>query len=177
MDKILLFAGSNHNKSINHLFLELVAGLLSGQDHVLIRLTDLSFPIYSIQEEALGIPADAIALKKLIDDHTVLVISVPEHNGSYTAYFKNILDWLSRIDKAYRVLADKKVILFSVSPGGGGDGTLRHTRDVLLRMGASVMDALSIKQFYKVVRSHNGPLQLNDDLRKEIVSIFKKNNI
>ena len=177
MDKILMFAGSNHNKSINHLFIELIAGLLSYQDHVLIRLTDLSFPIYSTQEEALGIPAHAIALKKLIDDHSLLVISVPEHNGSYTAYFKNILDWLSRIDKEHRVLTGKKVILFSVSPGEGGDGSLRHTSDVLVRMGASVVDSLSIKQFYKVVRSHNGHLQLNDDLRKEILSIFKIQHI
>lgn len=177
MDKVLMFAGSNHNKSINHSFIELVAGLLSYQDHTVIRLTDLSFPVYSIQEEAQRIPDDAIALKKLIDDHTILIISVPEHNGSYTAYFKNILDWLSRIDKQYRVLTGKKVILFSASPGEGGDSALRHTRDVLLRMGGSVVASLSIKQFYKVVRSHNGQPQLNDDLRNEIVSILKKENI
>jgi len=177
MNKILMFAGSNHDKSINHLLIELIAGLLSYQDHTVIRLTDLSFPVYSIQEEAQGIPDDARALQQLIDDHNVLIISVPEHNGSYTAYFKNILDWLSRIDRHYKVLTGKKVILFNASPGEGGDNALRHTRDVLLRMGASVVASLSVKQFYKVVQSDNRHPQLNDDLRNEIISILKKEDI
>ena len=44
-----------------------------------------------------------------------LIISVNEHNGMVSSFFKNVLDWLSRLDRNF--LASKKVLLMSTSTG------------------------------------------------------------
>ena len=57
-------------------------------------------PIYSDDRKRLdGIPEKAYEFKNLIKDSDGIVISLAEHNGSYTAAFKNIYDWISVIEE------------------------------------------------------------------------------
>ena len=46
------------------------------------------------------------------------LISFAEHNASYTSAFKNIFDWISRIDK--NVWHNKPMFLLATSTGGNG---------------------------------------------------------
>ena len=48
----------------------------------------------------------------------VVLISFAEHNGSYSAVYKNLFDWTSRIDM--KVYQNKPTVLLSTSPGPGG---------------------------------------------------------
>ncbi len=47
-----------------------------------------------------------------------IVISFAEHNGHYTAAYKNTFDWASRIDR--KAFGDKPAVLLSAVPGGCG---------------------------------------------------------
>ena len=48
-----------------------------------------------------------------------------EHNGSYTAAFKNLYDWMSRVQK--EVWRNKPMLLMATSPGGRGGQTVLET--------------------------------------------------
>ncbi|MDX1783724.1 MAG: NAD(P)H-dependent oxidoreductase, partial [Aequorivita vladivostokensis] len=78
-----------------------------------------------------------------------LVISVNEHNGMVSAYFKNTIDWLSRLDRNF--LDGKKVMLTSTSNGRrGAASALEYTKSILPRFGAIVVESFSFPSY-----SHN----------------------
>ena len=85
-------------------------------------------PIYSVDlQNSLGIPQKAFDFKREISDSDALVISLAEHNGSYTAAFKNIYDWISVIESD--VWCSKPILLLSTSNGArGGKTVLAHSR-------------------------------------------------
>ncbi|MGO1751105.1 MAG: NADPH-dependent FMN reductase [Psychroflexus sp.] len=116
MSKILAFAGSNSSQSINHELVSYVVNQLIDEEVKLIRLTDYHLPIYQIDhEQEKGFPEDLEKLYDEIKAANALIISVNEHNGMVSSFFKNVLDWLSRLDRDF--LASKKVLLMSTSTG------------------------------------------------------------
>ncbi len=117
--KILSFAGSNSRHSINKKFVEHALSHFSNHETTLLDLNDFPLPIYGIDlENETGIPESAIAFLNHIERADMLLISLAEHNGSYTAVFKNLLDWMSR--KKSKCFEGKKMILLSTSTGGRG---------------------------------------------------------
>ncbi len=146
--KTIAFAGSNSSKSINHQLVEYVSTL--GKDIEVIKLTDYVSPIYSIDiEENEGIPSNIQSLNEKLQTADRLIISVAEHNGNLTAFFKNMIDWLSRNNREF--LKDKEVIVLSSSPGqGGAASALQSAEKTLPYFGAKVTQTLSIGNFYKV---------------------------
>src|SRR5690554_5664242 len=110
MKRILIFAGSNNPDSINRKIVEYAASRLNVMESTLLDLTDYPLPIYSPRaEKEEGVPESALRLNRVFQKHDGFIISVPEHNGSVPAFFKNALDWLSRSQKNYRVLEGKPV--------------------------------------------------------------------
>lgn len=146
MSKTIAFSGSNSSKSINHQLVKYAVSQVHNSE--LIKLTAYDIPMYSIDiEEATGIPEGVLRLKEKLNEADKLIISVAEHNGNPPAFFKNILDWLSRSDRDF--LAGKKVILLSTSPGKrGGESALQNLKSMLPRFGANIIGALSIGSFY-----------------------------
>jgi NAD(P)H-dependent FMN reductase len=147
MKNILAFAGSNSSTSINHQLLTHVANRVQGHEMKIIRLTEFDFPMFSVDlEKERGFPVDVQVLKNLIAEHDALVISVNEHNGNVSAYFKNIIDWLSRIERNF--LADKKILLISTSNGTrGAASALEYTKGILPRFGGQVIESFSFPSF------------------------------
>lgn len=142
--KKIAFAGSNSSKSINHQLLQYVTGQV--EDLKLIRLTDFEIPLYSADLEEEGFPKEIIELTELIRAYDLFYISVAEHNGNLTAFFKSILDWLSRYDRHF--LLDKKVILLSTSPGKmGAASALESARQMLTRFKAEIIATQSFGNF------------------------------
>ena len=171
MKKILLFTGSNSLQSINRTLIEYAARQLSWEEHTMLDLKDYTLPIFSTEiEEKEGVPQNAKVLNNLIQEHDLLVISVPEHNGSVPAFFKNVLDWVSRAQKKYRVFENKSVLLLSTSPGkSGGSGALAHAEVILSRLGGSIIGKLSIPSYYDNVSIHEGNVEVNN---KDIAGQF-----
>lgn len=147
MKKILAFAGSNSSTSINHQFITHISNRINGHEIKIIKLMDYEIPMFSVDKQNNdGIPLDIQVIKNLISEHDALMISVNEHNGTVSAFFKNILDWLSRLDKNF--LADKKILLISTSPGArGAASSLEYTKEILPRFGGQVIESFSFPSF------------------------------
>jgi NAD(P)H-dependent FMN reductase len=96
-----------------------------------------------------GYPNTLRNLLSIIKEADGLIISVNEHNGTVSAYFKNVLDWLSRIE--YKFLKDKKVLLLSTSKGKrGARGALEYTASVLPRFDGEVIDSIPVASYKEV---------------------------
>lgn len=149
MKKILAFGASTSSGSINRRLANYAAGLVSGVYVTELDLGEFSLPLYSEDEEKVnGIPSYAQCFKDLILEHDGLVVSLAEHNGSYTAAFKNLYDWTSRIDQ--NVWAGKPMLLLSASPGGRGGATvLAAAHETFSRMGGDIQASFSLPSFYE----------------------------
>jgi NAD(P)H-dependent FMN reductase len=129
--KLLAFAASTSRSSINKRLVTHAAEVFqdevaSGADVEILDLNDYEMPIYSSDREADGgIPELAKALYAKIGDADALLISYAEHNGNYTAAWKNTFDWMSRISG--KVFQNTPMVVMSTSPGGGGGASVLAT--------------------------------------------------
>ena len=165
--KLLALGASTSSTSINAQLAAYAASLVPNADVTSYSLAELNLPIYSEDEEkANGHPADAQKFLDAIAAHDGVVLSLAEHNGSYTAAFKNIYDWASRIEQS--VWQGKPMLLLSTSPGGrGGVTVLEAGKATFPRMGAELAASFSLPSYYDNF-SENGitdpelSAQLND---------------
>ena len=124
--KLLAFAASSSSKSINKLLAGYAASLVENADVELLDINDYEMPLFSQDKEAiLGQPDEAKAFYKKIGEADALIISFAEHNGSYTAAYKNLFDWTSRINQ--KLFQNKPMVLLSTSPGPGGAATVLNS--------------------------------------------------
>ena len=148
MKKVVTIAGSNSQKSINKLLIEYAASLLKEVEIITIDLNDYILPIYGEDFEAEnGIPTAVKRLDEIIDSADGFVISLAEHNGSYTAVFKNTLDWLSRINM--QIWRERPMLLFATSPGGRGGATVLQSASAYFPfLGGKIIETFSLPSFY-----------------------------
>ena len=173
MKDIIAFAGSNSSASINHQLLAYAKKQIdNGETNVnLIRLTDFDIPMFSIDiEQNDGIPGGVKQLDAKIQSAGAVIISVAEHNGNISAFFKNIIDWLSRHNRHF--LDGKKILLLSTSPGkGGATSALEITNKTLPYFKGEVMGKISIGSFYDVLKE--GKIA-DEKIKKDLESLFKE---
>ena len=148
MAKIIAFAGSNSSRSINFKLVRHTIKALEGHDIELINLANHPFPMYSEDlEREQGFPQVLVGFCEKIQQADAVVLSVNEHNGNPSAYFKNLLDWCSRINKNF--LEGTPVLLMSASPGKrGGIGSLGVIKNMLPRFGAEIISTFSLSSFH-----------------------------
>ncbi|GAB6140855.1 NAD(P)H-dependent oxidoreductase [Methylosoma difficile] len=121
--KLLAFAASSSKKSINKQLVTYAASLMEGADVEVLDLNDYELPLYSVdKEQELGHPQLAQAFMAKIAASDAVIISFAEHNGSYSAAYKNLFDWCSRINP--KVFQDKPLVLLATSPGPRGAATV-----------------------------------------------------
>jgi NAD(P)H-dependent FMN reductase len=146
MKRILAFAGSNSQNSINKKFVQYVASQIETEVDFL-DLAEFNPPLYNIDdEENDGIPQSTQDLNEKLNAYDALIISANEHNGASSAFLKNHIDWLSRNDRNF--FKDKKLFLLSTSPGrGGAKMSLSYLAEVLPRFGAEVVSQFSLASF------------------------------
>lgn len=146
MNKILAFSGSNSSNSINQQLVEYTASLLSEHAVNVLDISKWVIPIYSIDMDPDKTPTEISQLVELINQHDAFIISSPEHNGGTPAFFKNIIDWLSRRSK--NVFENKAMLLMSTSPGkGGGIKNRNYLEAFFPRLGANVIVTYSLPNF------------------------------
>jgi len=148
MRKILTLAGSNSKKSVNKELAVYVASQIPNAEIVPVDLSAFDLPIYGVDlQEEKGIPENAYKINDIIKHVDGIVLSLAEHNGLPTVAYKNLLDWLSRIDKS--VWKDKPMLLMATSPGGrGGANVLKVVKEVIPFVGGNVVGAFSLPSFY-----------------------------
>ena len=142
-------AGSNSQKSINKRLLSYTYGLLENMDIISIDLNDYVLPIYGVDfEDENGIPTAIKRLNELFDKADGFIIALAEHNGTYTAAFKNTLDWLSHV--SMKIWRDKPMLLMATSPGGRGGTTVLQTAVTYFPfLSGNVVADFSLPSFYE----------------------------
>ena len=176
--KVLSFAATNSRQSINkqlvsyatELLVERAGATISAE---IIDLNDFEMPIYSIdREQESGIPEQAHRFFQLIREADAIVVSFAEHNGSFSAAYKNLYDWASRIDM--RVYGDKPMVLLATSPGkGGASNVLRTAAESLPYFGAEIRGTFSLGDFYQQFDSEKGVLK-DPAQRNELVAVLDR---
>jgi chromate reductase len=152
MKKIITIAGSNSSDSINKQLIQYLTSQIEGAEY--IDLLDFEPPIYSSDlEKEYGTHDKIKNLVSTFQSADAVVISTPEHNSMPPAFFKNILDWLSRTPATYmdgeKYLQDKPVLLMSVSPGKGAAASAQNLVAKMIGYGgANIVSTLGVGSFY-----------------------------
>lgn len=172
INQLLVIGASSSSKSINRIFARWAAAQFDAHIED-IDLNDFEMPIYSEDRQAnMGIPQFAQDFKNKIKVCDGIVVSFAEHNGSYTAAFKNIIDWVSVINQ--ELWEHKPMLLLATSPGKRGGKTLLKLAvdDFPLRSGL-VSAHFALPSFYKTFDEGIIDEQLKNDF-DAAASLFLK---
>ena len=111
------------------------------------------------------------AFKEFLKNADGIIISFAEHNGAYTAAFKNILDWISRIETI--VWYNKPMCLLATSTGKRGAKTvleIAHAR--ISRENKNPIPVFSLPNFNQQFDEKKGIL--NHDLKTEFEKVIQE---
>jgi NAD(P)H-dependent FMN reductase len=174
--KLMAFAASSSSKSINKKLVTYAASLLNNCTVEVLDINDYEIPLFSQdREDELGKHELAHAFLAKIADADALMISFAEHNGSYTAAYKNLFDWCSRINP--KVYQNKPMVLLSTSPGAGGaSNVLKTAVNSMPHFKGEVKGSFSLPSFYDNFDSSNNRI-LNNELALELQKVVQCLNI
>lgn len=146
--KVLAFGASSSKTSINKSFATYAANLIPDAQVEVLDLNDYELPLFSTdKEEEIGKPELAQRFFDKLGAADAIVVSFAEHNGSYTAAYKNLFDWTSRIDM--KVFQNKPMLLLATSPGpGGAASVLAAAKGSAPFFAADVKGDFSLPSFY-----------------------------
>ena len=169
--KLLAFAASSSSKSINKTLATYAASLVADAEVEILDINDFEMPIFSSdREEQLGQPQQAKEFYAKLGSADAIIVSFAEHNGSYTAAYKNLFDWTSRIDM--KVFQNKPVVYLATSPGPGGASTVLNAAATSAPyFAADLKGSLSIPSFYDNFDMQSGQLS-NPELLDKLQSVL-----
>ncbi|MBP0902545.1 NADPH-dependent FMN reductase [Mariniflexile gromovii] len=176
MKKIIAFAGSNSKESINKKLATYTASLVENVNIDILDLNDFELPLFGVDlEKEQGFPENAHKFLNLIKASDGIILSLAEHNGAYSAAFKNIFDWMSRIDG--KLWSNKPMLLMATSPGArGGASVLGIAKNRFPFNGGNIVSEFSLPSFNDNFK--DGKL-VNDALNSELLKAVKtfQNNL
>lgn len=148
--KIVAFGASASTKSINKSLAAFSASLVEGAEVEVLDLNSFDVPLFSEDAEAkLGQPGPAQDFIDKIKSADAVIVSFAEHNGSYTAAYKNLFDWASRIDQ--KVYQNKPAVFLATSPGAqGASSVLAAAKASAPFFGVDLKEAVSVPRFHDV---------------------------
>lgn len=175
--KIIAFAGSPSTKSINKQLVTYAAHLFEQAQVEVLDLNDFQMPVFSVDIEAsIGQHPLAKAFLAKLSEADILVVSLAENNGNYSAAFKNVFDWCSRING--KVFQDKPMLLMATSPGArGGAFVLEIAKNAFPRYGAVIKATFSLPSFnenFDIIKGIITNVDLDHELRERVAN-FNKN--
>ena len=170
--KVLALAASSSKQSINKSLATYAANLVKDASVEVLDINDYEMPLFSEdREEELDQPDKAKAFFAKIGEADVLIISFAEHNGSYTAAYKNLFDWTSRIDS--KVYQNKPTLLLSTSPGArGGASVLEQAVKSAPHFAADVRASISVPSFQQNFDSEKKRIK-NKDIEEQLLQAIK----
>jgi len=174
--KIIAFAASNSKKSINKQLVTYAANLLAGAQVEVLDLNDYELPLFSVdKEQELGQPQLAQDFFTKIGASDALIISFAEHNGSYTAAYKNIFDWCSRINQ--KIFQNKPLVLLSTSPGERGAAKVLATAvNSAPYFNGELKASLSVPSFYQNFDVESGKVS-NSEIQEQLIAAVNTLNV
>jgi len=181
--KLLAFAGSLREKSINKKLLKIVVDGINtvDADVIVLDINAFNLPMYNQDIEDKSFPEDILTFKTMFNECDGILIASPEYNGSYSAALKNLLDWVSRPDNTKRsYFKNKTAAIMSASPSKlGGIRGLMELRTLLSKLGYLVIpDQLGISSADSVFNENDDILDSKTkdgviQIGRELVRITK----
>ncbi|KQK25364.1 NADPH-dependent FMN reductase [Chryseobacterium aquaticum] len=173
--KILAIAGSNSDTSINRQLVTYATTLFENAEVEIVDMNDFEMPIYKHQREVeSGDPHQANDFAAKIDNADILLVSLSEHNGTYSTAFKNVFDWTSRI-KQRAVWNEKPMLLMATAPGGrGGLGVLEAAEKRFPLHGGNIVDTFTLPFFNDNFDKENQKIsneEKDSELREKVSKI------
>jgi chromate reductase, NAD(P)H dehydrogenase (quinone) len=171
--KVIAFGASSSRTSINKKLATYTANLAATTNRdikvEILDLNDFELPIFSQDKEIeLGQPEAAKAFFDKLGESDAIIISFAEHNGSYTAAYKNLFDWASRINQ--KVFQSKPMLLLATSPGpGGAASVLAAAVGSAPYFSGNVKASLSIPSFFENFDLENNTVT-NQDIRQKLLA-------
>lgn len=173
--KILAFGASSSSSSINKKLATYATTFFIGDEIEILDLNDFEMPLFSVDKENKSdYPQEAHDFLAAIGNADLLIISMAEHNGSYTVAFKNILDWASRING--KVFQDKPMLLFSTSNGArGAKSVLESAKTRFPFHAANIIDTFSFPEFNKNYTDLDGIT--SPELKEAFLNVIQKGKL
>jgi chromate reductase, NAD(P)H dehydrogenase (quinone) len=170
--KIIAFAGSNSQNSINKKLATYAASLFEDAEVEVLDLNDYEMPLFSVDKEvSIGQHPLAKAFLDKIASADILVVSLAEHNGNYSTVFKNTIDWCSRINP--KLFQEKPMLLLATSPGPRGAITvLELANSNFPRFAAIIKGSFSLPSFSANFDVKKGVIS-NEELDNQLKEIVK----
>ena len=167
--KVIAFAASSSKKSINKQLVSYATGLLENAQVEILDLNDYELPLFSEDKELeIGQPTLAKDFLSKIGGADAVIISFAEHNGSYSAAYKNLFDWSSRINP--KVFQNKPMVLLATSPGPGGAASVLAAAEASAPyFDGDVKASLSIPGFYENFDLDSGNIN-NSEINNQLVN-------
>ena len=172
--KIIAFGGSPSKNSINKKLATYAAHLFENAEVEVLDLNDFQMPLFSVDiEKTIGQHELAKAFLDKIATADILVVSLAENNANYSAAFKNVFDWCSRITA--KVFQEKPMLLMATSPGArGGSSVLGIAKNAFPFYGGNIKATFSLPSFdanFDVTKGEISNAELDKQL-KEIIKNF-----
>lgn len=147
MYNVISFGASSSKNSINKKLVSYVKEYFPNANYKILDLNDYEPPLFCVDRETEeGYPKVIYDFLNKIEMADLLIISFAEHNGSYTAAYKSLFDWSTRINRG--LYKDKKIILLSTSPGrNGANRVMALALEDIKRFGGQIVGYLSIPSF------------------------------
>lgn len=170
--KAVAFGASTSKQSINKQFASYAANQFGFDELTVLDLNDYPVPLFSVDiENELGIPENVVKFFEQMTSGDIIVISLAEHNGSYTAAFKNLFDWVSR--HQLKMFEGKQVILLSTAPGArGGLSVMNAALDRFVWHGGEIIGHFSLPKFHEHFDPSKGIT--DEKLRDEFTSFLSE---
>ena len=170
--KIIAFGGSPSKNSINKKLATYAAHLFENATVEVLDLNDFQMPLFSVDiEKEIGQHPLAKAFLDKIATADFVVLSLAENNSNYSAAFKNVFDWCSRI--SVKVFQQKPMLLMATSDGKrGGANVLEIAKNALPRYGADIKAIFSLPSFYDNFDMEKGKIS-NPELDNQLREIIK----
>lgn len=156
MKQILVLGASNSRQSINKTFATWAASRLADAEALIVDLNDFEMPLFGVDRQKRdGIPTRAQQFIDVISSSNGIILSLAEHNGSYTTAFKNIIDWSTRIDKS--IWQMKPMLLLSTAPGlRGGKSVMETALMSFPHWGGKIISSFSLPSFNENFNVNDG---------------------
>jgi chromate reductase len=170
--KIIAFGASPSKNSINKKLATYAANLFENGEVEVLDLNDFQMPIFTVDlEKEIGQHELAKVFLSKIATADILVVSMAENNGNYSAAFKNVFDWCTRINS--KVFQDKPMLLMATSTGAkGGASVLGIAKNAFPFYGGNIKATFSLPSFDANFDVENGKIS-NTELDNQLKDLIK----
>jgi len=168
--KLFTFAASLRKDSVNKKLIAVAEELLKKQEGVTIdhaEFNEFEMPLYNADIEKEEIPESVSRFVKRMHQAQGIIISSPEYNYSIPGPFKNLIDWVSRVNPM--PWKNQCILVLTASPSlVGGNRSFWNVRIPLEGCGAWVSPSMfSLPSAYEAFDEKGALKDINAQMRLE----------